>query len=52
MRHTIKDQEHKLSVATQKHEDSEREVSLWDEFFFAAITRTSLCLEYLGQDDK
>ena len=42
MRRTIKEQEDKLSIAKQKFEKTEREVSLFDKLFFTAIMLTSL----------
>jgi len=46
MRRKIKELEGKLSTATQKHEETEREVSLFDELVFTTIMLTSLLIEF------
>lgn len=38
MRRTIKAQEDELSIAAEKYEKAEREVSLFDEQFFTSYT--------------
>lgn len=49
MRRTIKELEDKLSTATQKNEETEREVSLFDELVFTTIMLTStLLIEFLS----
>jgi len=42
MRLTIRELEEKLSIATQKYQDAEREVSLFDELFFTTYADVSL----------
>jgi len=49
MRRTIKELEDKLSTARQKNEETEREVSLFDELVFTTIMLTSIHLiEFLS----
>jgi len=49
MGRTIKELEDKLSTATQKNEETEREVSLFDELVFTTVMLTStLLIEFLS----